>query len=254
MGDEQGIDLVMNPALPQTSSLTNGGYYPAPLDYLYLSGKYDASLGLTRDLRLQMGDYDIALCVALMGRDKFKLDRFGQIIHSKETNFSENYATLQAEMMGDVFVDYGTNGSMEYEEFILGNDGAFMFPFRGPLPVREPPHLEVVISRIVGNPTFYKSITSDLSDVDAIEYSLKLGTNKIYIPACEGEGFVSFGIMTDSSSSCTIDSIKAEVMRYIAPESIPMAEVGEDFTVTISDSESSNHMLSAMQLVYRDLY
>lgn len=254
LGDEQGIDLVSDPALPQISSLTNDGYYPAPLDYLYVSGKYDVTLGLTRDLRLQMGDYDIALCTCLMGRDKFKLDRYGAILHSKETSFGENYATLQAEMQGEVFCDYGTNGSMEYEEFILGNDGALMFPFCGPLPIREPPYLEVVISRIVGNPTIYKSITSDLSDVDAIEYTLKLGTNKIYLPACEGEGFMAFGIMTDSSSSCTIDRIYAEVTRYIAPESVPIAEVGEAFTVTLSDSESSNHMLSALQLVYRDLF
>lgn len=254
LGDEQGIELVSDPALPQTSSLTNDGYYPAPLDYLYLSGKYDATLGLSRDLRLQMGDYDIQLCSCLMGRDKFKLDRYGQIIHSKETNFSENYATLQAEMMGDTFCDYGTSGSMAYESFVMGNSASLMFPFFGPLPIREPPYLEVVISHLVGNPIVYKSITSDLSIVDEVEFTLKVGINKVYIPACEGEGFVSFGIMTDTSSSCTIDRIYGEVNRYISPESIPIAETGKTFDITVSDGEFSNHMLSAMQLVYRNVY
>ena len=253
-GPDQGIDFSTNVGLPQTVSLTNEGRYTSYLDYLYASGKYDASLGLTRDLRLQMGDYDLRLCDQLMGRDSFKLDRFGNCQHTKETSFPENYTALQAELGGSDFLDYGTGGAMAYEALLLGNDATLMFPFYGPLPVQSAPYLKAVLSRIVGAPLIYRAFASDLSDTEAIDFTLKIGTNEVYIPDCEGEDFVAFGIVTDGSSSCTISSVKAQVNRYIAQSSIPMVETGEDFDIVVSDGTYSNHMLSGFALSYRDLF
>lgn len=251
-GPEQGIEFVANPSLPQTVSLTNAGYYDAPLDYLYLSGKYDATLGLTKELEIQMGDYDLRLCDQLMGRDSFKLDGFGNVEHKKETIFPENYATLQSELGGSTFFDYGANGSMAYEALLLGNTAKIMFPFYGPLPIREAPYLEVVITRLVGYPEVSVAYATDLSDIEALDFDLKVGINKIWIPDSEGEDFIAIGITTDGSSSCTISSIQAKVIRYVATDAIPKVEPDESFTITVSDGEFSNNMLSGLQVTYRD--
>jgi hypothetical protein len=253
-GPDQGIEFLTDQTLPQTVSLANSGYYDANLDYLYLSGKYDASLGLTRDLRLQMGDYDLRLIDQLMGRDSFKMDRFGNAEHFKETEFPENYATLQAELGGSTFLNYGTNGSMGYQALLLDNSAKILFPFYGPLPIREAPYLEVVLSRLVGHPEVSVAYSSDVSDIDGIDFELKTGLNKIWIPDSEGEDFIAIGITTDTSSSCTISSIHAKVIRYVATNSVPVVAPDEDFDITVSDGEFSNHMLSGFQLAYRDVF
>jgi hypothetical protein len=144
---------------------------------------------------------------------------------------------------------------MGYQALLLDNTARIMFPFYGPLPIREAPYLEVVISRLVGHPDISIAYSSDLSDIATMEnFELKAGLNKIWIPESEGEDFISFGITTDDSSSCTISSIMAKVVRYVATNAIPMVAPDEDFDIIVSDGEFSNKMLSGMQVTYRDVY
>jgi hypothetical protein len=202
-----------------------------------------------------MGDYDLRLIDQMMGRDSFKLDRFGNVEHIKETEFPENYVTLQAELGGATFLDYGTNGTMGYQALLLDNSANIMFPFYGPLPIREAPYLEVVLTRLVGHPEVSVAYSSDLSDIATIDFELKVGLNKIWMPSESiGEDFISFGITTDGSSSCTISNIMAKVVRYVASSAIPTVAPATDFDITVSDGNFSNHMLSAMQLTYRNVY
>ena len=189
-----------------------------------------------------------------MGRDSFKLDRYGVVEHTKETIFPENYSTLQAELGGSTFLDYGATGSMAYEALRLANTAKIMLPFYGPLPIREAPYMAVVLTSLVGHPNIEVAYSSDLSDHAAIDFDLKAGLNEIWIPESEGEDFIAFGITTDTNSSCIISSISAKVIRYVATSAIPKVAPAEEFTITISDGQFSNHKLSSMQLVFRDVF
>jgi hypothetical protein len=190
----------------------------------------------------------------LMWEDGFQIDRFGNVLHKKYTDFPMVYASLQAALGGSTFVDYGTGGSIAHEAFVMGNNGKLMFPFYGPLPAAGSPYIEVTLASVVGSPEVEVAFASDLSDSEAITYTLKAGVNKIYVPECEGEDFISVGITTGASSSCTISEILAQVPRYISPDEFPIIEMNDTFSYTISDGEFSNHTLEALHFVYRDVF
>lgn len=255
-GDEQGIAFQRDVSLPKTSAaLTNAGYYENTLDFLYASGYYDAALGYTTGLGITVGDYTLDLCDKMIAGDCFKLDRFGQVVHSYSTDFPSLYSVLQAEIGGSTFVDEGdTAGTMAPASWKVTNNARLMFPFYGPLPVQSPPLLEIDISWLTGAPEISVAYATDLSDIEAIDYTLEEGHNQIWIPECEGEDFVAFGLTTGSGASCTMASAYAEVKRYIAPDEMPVLEVNEDFTISVNDEDGSNHLLSALQAVYRDAY
>lgn len=255
VGAESGISLDYDVTLPQSTTITNAGYYNNTFDYLYMSGGYTSLDGYTTDLLLTIGDYELILCDKLLWKDKFKVDRFGRVAHSKYTDFPMNYENLQNAFHGSDFIDYGTGGgSLEYQAFHMGNSGKLIYSFYGPLPVLSNPYMEVVISDLVGYPEVELALTSDLSDILPIDFELQNGINKVYIPECDGLGNIFFGITTDENSSLTIESINAEVQRYVAEDELPVVDYGDSVTATISDGEHSNHILEAMHFVYRDLY
>lgn len=251
-GTEQGIDFQRNVSLPKASAaLTNSGYYANTLDFLYASGYYDAILGYTTELSVAVGDYTLDLCDKMMHGDSFKVDRFGQVIHSYHTDFPSLYDVLRAEIGGSTFVDEGdTSGTMAHKSWTITNNARLMFPFYGPLPVQSTPYLEIDLPWITGSPEVSVAFVSDLSDITAIDFNLKVGLNKVWIPKCEGEDFVAFGITTGSSASCTIKEVTAEVKRYISPDEMPTIEVDEDFSITVD--ATGNKTLSALHATYRD--
>lgn len=252
-GTEQGTGLLKDVALPYTgASLTNAGYYDSTLDFLYLSGGYDG--GPTKDITLNLGDYSILLCSQMMWKDSFKVDRFGNVLHSKETDFPMIYTSLQAALGGATYADYGTGGRIGHEAFYMGNSAKLYFPFHGPLPVQEPPYLELTLSGVVGSPAVEYALAGDLTDSEVVSFTLKDGVNKIYIPDCDGEDFVAFGLTTDSTSSCTVENALAEVRRYISPDEFPVLPINESFGYSITDEEHSNHILEALHFVYRDVF
>ena len=251
-GPEQGIAFQRNVSLPKASAtLTNSGYYENTLDFLYASGYYDAAYGYTTELEATVGDYTLDLCDKMMHGDSFKLDRFGQVVHSYHTDFPSLYSVLQAELGGSTFVDEGdTSGTMAYESWKITNNAKLMFPFYGPLPVQSPPYLEINLPWITGSPEISVAYVTDLSDIEAIDFTPVEGLNKIWIPECEGEDFVSFGLTTGSSASCIIKEVTAEVKRYISPDEMPIIEVDEDFSITVD--ATGNEQLSALHATYRD--
>jgi hypothetical protein len=253
-GPEQGIPFQRDVPLPKsTGTLTNAGYYDNTIDFLYASGYFDAVKGLTRNLKLSMNGQNIMLCNQMMAGDCFKLDRFGRVVHSYKTDFPGTLTSLQNEI-GSTFIDEGdTAGSMARNAWSITNNARAMLPFYGPLPAQSSPLFEVTLTAITGSPTVNYAFATDLSDIRTLDVNLTLGKNEIYIPNCEGVGFVAFGITTSSSSACTISSLRGVVKRYISPEALPMVNVGDSFTIAVSD-ESSNNMLSALHVTYRDSF
>lgn len=255
LGPDQGEGLLLSQAMPFSDTFTNAGYYENTIDYLYVSGGYDAMNGLTRELLLTCGDYVIPLCDQLMWKDSFKLDRFGNVKHRKETGFPMVYSSLQSALGGSGFVNYGTGGSITYQAFHMANSGKLLFPFYGPLPIRSTPYLEIVLSSMVGSPKIQVAYDAELSDIEDVpNVTLKAGTNRIYLPDAEGEDLIVFGITTDDSASVTVEYVLAEVQRYIAEDELPLIEIGDEATFVVSDGEYSNHQIEAINLVYRDLF
>jgi hypothetical protein len=255
-GDEEGSNgIVIEPTLPyETATLTNSGHYAAPVDYIYMSGYYDPILEYADDLKLVIGEQELALCNQLLRGDDWKLDRYGNVEHTYFTNFPKIYLEQQRDIGGEVYCNYGTGGSVAYEAFWMGNSGTLMMPFHGPLPVKEDPYLEIVLSRAVGSPKAMYAFNPDLSDAVEVDFDLKVGLNKVWIPECDGQGFVAFGIQTDENASCTVSSIYGEVNRYVAIDAIPMVDPAEDFTIKIMCGEFSVHKLSKLQIAYRSAF
>jgi hypothetical protein len=253
---DQGISLCHNVPLPaESSTITAGGYHDNTIDYLYMSGYYDSSLGMTDEVLLTVGEYEIPLCDMLLAGDAFKMDRYGQIKHTFETDFKMSYEGLQHQLGGSTYFDYGTGGpSISYRQLVMGNSAKLYFPFYGPLPVNNAPYIELVATAVVGSPMMKYAFTTDLSDATTYSYTLHTGTNKIWFPNCEGEDFVAIGITTGASASITISSIGAEVRRYITEDELHLIQPGDEFTIKVSDGEYSNHKLTALRARYRDLF
>jgi hypothetical protein len=144
-------------------------------------------------------------------------------------------------------------GSFAYQECKMGNNSRLMMPFYGPLPIKEPPYLEVVVTAVVGGPKFCYAFNADLSDVVECEQIPKIGTNRVYIPN-SGEDFITFGIMTDENSSITVSGIEGIVQRYLLIDDIPLIQPNESFTIQVVDGEWSNHMMSYLHVVFRDAF
>ena len=367
---EQGEEL-QNVALPHIgATLTNRGNYENTLDYFYISGGYDSTSGLTRDVKLIVGEYEINLCSCLMWKDSFVMDRFGQVTHKKETDFPMVYGSLQDALGGPTFFDLysplhyakyetiltvgntnlvyadsiggapanaytvayvdpggttatlaititgsaisvslgraanainttatmvlslwnlthplglvaapaaGSDGSglltamtakyltggadrsihegeVTYQALRMPNESHMMFPFYGPLPISGSPYVEVTISALNGFPKASAAFAGDLSDITELDYILKVGVNKFYVPNCAGEDFVAIGIVCDETSSCTISDISIQVPRYMSPDDLPILPIDEDFTYQIMDGEFSNHKLENLHIVYRDAF
>ncbi len=253
-GPFQGIPYGLNVALPASTSLTNAGNYPATIDYLLMSGAYDAILGYTDDVDLVIDSEAIRLCDTLLRDDIFKLSDTGDVLHSYETDFPKTYAQTQNDLFGPTYVDYGTGGSIAYQSFTIGNSGKLIMPSKGPLPVKDRPYLEITCSQVIGTPKVSYACVADLSDIEYMDVGLEVGLNEIYVPNLEGEDDVFIGVTTDAYSVVTLTNFYAEVPRYISYGDLPKVEAGDSFSLQIQDGEYSNHLLNVLYLAYKDKF
>jgi hypothetical protein len=251
-GPRQGIDFDFDVALPATSAtLTNEGTEVNTIDHFRASGGYDATLGRTDDLKLTVNGYELPLCAEMMGHDLFCLSRWGEVRHSYEVNFNHPYTTLQADLGGSTFC---TTCSMTDELLTIGAGGAsgrVMFPFSGPLPISEspPPTLDFYAESVV-NLRVYVAFAGDLDDLTLQSGEIYAGHNIIEIPDTEGYEFVSFGLVGNG----VLSSLSATVHRYMDESQLPEIDVGDEFTISVSDGSYSNHLLSSLQASYRDKF
>jgi hypothetical protein len=252
LGEFQGIPYSLDVSLPQTVSLTNNGNYESGLDYLLASGGYDALLGYTDDFAFAIDDVELRLCDQLLRGDVFRVSSVGDVLHSYETEFPRTYAGMQADLHGSSYVDYGTGGSIAYQSFVMANSAKFMMTFKGPLPVKDRPYLEIECTAVIGSPRVSYAVEADLSDIEDLDVDLEVGVNKIYLPSLEGEDDVYIGVTTNASSSLTLSRIYAQVPRYISSDEMPKISPLDAFVLKISDGESSNHLLDCLYASYRD--
>lgn len=248
-GPARGILYREVVSLPVVSGLlTNEGQEAAGLDYLLARGNLaeDLSVRLTPDESTSEHDKEIALCDKTMRGDVFRLDQAGNVEHSYDSSFDQTYASLVADLHGSTFV---TGGSIS-SGLVLGASGKFLMPFYGPLPACQPV-LELWVSAITGTPDVEVAFETDLSDLAVVDFTPKIGYNKISIPDCEGADFVAFGIVTGSGEGVTLTRARGTVARYLAASAMPTIDVGEDFKIRV---EATAGGLRAVQATYRDLF
>ena len=254
-GTESGIAFQRNVSLPKTATITNNGYYPSGLDCLTVSGGYVAP-DYVADLQFSIDEYEVALISHCMRGGRFLLDRWGNCKYSYETSFKKIYTEQQIDLGGSTFLDYGTSGSLTTEALTLGANGKIIVPFYGPLLVSGCPHLSIEVEALAGAPEVEIAYSSDLSDLEAIDCdALQLGTNEIDFPEDSlGEAFAAIGITTGAGASVTLSHLEASVDKYVGVKDLPTIDPGETATLTISDGESSSHLLSYCLATYRDIF
>lgn len=260
-GPDQGIPLTADTTLPQTaSSLVNNGVLPAGLDYLLVSGGYDTDyvsqlyVNTWVNLNTELQGY-IELCAKMMRNDRFEVNRWGEVVHSYETDFPMSYANLQKDLQGSTYMNYGSGGSIAYQALHLGTSGKILMPLWGPLPIAASPlpYVEVWVTAITGSPVVQAATQSDLSDIADWSGALHLGYNKVYIPFASGMTNLFMGITTDGSSQITISKIKGCLSRYIAPSSWYQVDPGETFSIT-AWRLSGGSTVALIELCYRDIF
>jgi hypothetical protein len=262
LGPEQGIPFTNTLQLPTTSNLTNAGSMPSGIDFLWVSGGYDETdytSGLTvRILPTEVDQgriNDILLCDKLMRNDCLELDYRGRLTHSYETTFPRGYSGLKKDLQGITYCDLGESARVEDHAMYMGAGSRLLLPFYGPIPVTAHPKLEFDITDVAGDPEIQLALSSDLSDLAAIDHdSLEIGTNEIYIPDCVGEGFVAFGIVTDIGESIQLSRLAASVRRDLPASRMPLVDVDDEFILRLEDSETSNHVLTYGMVDYRDRF
>ncbi len=254
-GAIQGLPFTKDAALPQTVELTNNGKIPGKLDFLYLRGGY-ANGYYTKDVDLSFNQTTIRLINQLCVGDDFQLDRFGNVRHSMDiSGFPMIYTKLQRMLGGSDYVTYGTGGTLSGGELFINYSGKILMPMHGPLPVRAngDPKLVFWVEQLAGTPKVSLSFLPDLSDIEDVDYVIKLGWNEVDIPGCQGKEFVAFGLTTGTTSQVTITDIYWELYRYLAEDLMPTVAPTEEFAITVSDGEWSSHVAD-VQAIYRDGY
>jgi len=254
-GSESGIAFQRDVPLPKTATITNNGYYTSGLDCLTVSGGYAAPDYVT-DLQFSIDENEVALISHCMRGGRLVLDRWGNCNYSYETHFKKIYTEQQIDLGGSTFLDYGTSGALTTEALTIGANGKMVIPFYGPLPVSGCPHLTIEVDALAGAPDVEIAYSSDLSDLEAIDCdALRLGTNEIDFPEdALGESFVAIGITTGAGANITLSHLKASVDKYVGINDLPVIDPGETATLTVSDGESSSHLLSYCLATYRDIF
>jgi len=261
-GVDKGIAYATAQTLPQTTALlSNAGKIPAGLDYLHVSGDYDASLGYTDDLTLSVLAADgttildqILLCGLLMRGDHWRLDRWGRIEHYYQSNLAQAWADTSIDLHGIT-----SGGSISSGILTLDNNDHFYMPFRGssyPLPATEDCYIELWVSALANDVSVVAAFETDRSDWFDVDYTLKVGYNKVYIPDCEGEDFIAMGVLAASGAANTISltGFRGTVHRYIPYSKLLKIDPGDAFYLKLDDVVGSNKKLSAVELAYRDIF
>jgi len=247
---EQGLGYRKAQTLPVTWNGTNGGTLPGTIDYLMISG--DIVGYRAKGIDLVFNSRVIPLIGSMIRGDRFVVDRYGNVRHTFKTSFEDIYTTLQNNMWGSDYLDYGT-GTCAYQSMLINTGGKMLIPFDGPLPVSsgKSPQLRFYVSNIVGVVKVSYATRSNLTDLKDTDYVITPGWNTVDIPEVQGKEFIAFGLDAEDGA-VTLSYIEASVDRYLAD--MPTAEPGDDIEITIQDSEYSSHLLSALHMVYRDGY
>jgi len=261
-GTDKGIAYATSQTLPKTTALlSNAGKIPAGLDYLHVSGDYDAALGYTDDLTLYVLAADgttildqIELCDMLMRGDHWRLDRWGRIEHYYQSNLAQSWSDIAVDLLGLTF-----GGSISSGILTLSNGEAFYVPFYGssyPLPATEDCYIELWVSALANDVSVVAAFETDLSDWFDVDYTLKIGYNKIYIPDCEGNDFVAVGVRTEFGATNTVSltGFRGTVHRYIPYSRLLKIDPGDAFYLKLDDAAGSNKKISAVELAYRDIF
>ena len=261
-GTDKGIAYATAQTLPQTTALlSNAGKIPAGLDYLHVSGDYDAGLGYTDDLTLSILAADgatvldqIELCDILMRGDHWRLDRWGRIEHYYQSDFAKSLADIAIDLHS-IF----TGGSISSGVLTLDDGDHFYMQFHGsgyPLPATEDCYIELWVSALVNDVSVVAAFETDRSDWFEVDYDLKVGYNRIYIPGCEGQEFVTMGVLAASGASNTISlsAFRGTVHRYIPYSKLLKIDPGDAFYLKLDDAAGSNKKISAVELAYRDIF
>lgn len=100
----------LNSVLPTESyTVTNTGTYKSGLDYLYLSGYFDAT-NYTEDVDLSIGAKTIRLIDKMLYQDTFEMDRYGRVEHKFYTDYDLTEAQLENSLDGAGTAAPGTAG------------------------------------------------------------------------------------------------------------------------------------------------
>ncbi len=262
-GNDQGIVWATAQTLPQTSALlSNAGKVRAGLDYLHVSGDYDASLGYTDDLTFYLLGPDgstvlhsLELCDILMRLDAFRLTHIDperyQAEHYYEADLQRAWADISVDLHGKT-----SGGSLASGVLTLDDGDYFYMPFYGPLKATWDSYLEIWASSVANTVTARVAFETDLSDAADISQTLTPGYNKIYIPDVEGEDFVAIGIKAaaGATNSISLTGFKGTVHRYVPYSANMFVEPDDGFYVKLDDGASSNKKLSAVELLYRNIF
>lgn len=259
-GVDKGIAYATAQTLPQTTALiSNAGKIPAGLDYLHVSGDYDAGLGYTDDLTLSVLAADgatvldqIELCDILMRGDHWRIDRWGRIEHYYQSDFAQTWSDIAIDLHSHVL-----GGALSGNILTIDNGDYFHMHFYGsgyPLPATEDCYIELWVSALTGESFVLTAFETDESDWFTIDYDLKVGYNKIYIPGCEGKDFVLMGVGTDAGASISLSGFRGTVHRYIPYSRLLKIDPGDAFYLKLDDASGSNKKLSAIELAYRDIF
>ena len=250
-GPEKGIPFTTNAATGSYAVLTNSGHMKAGLDYLYISGNLNTSVGY----RIispggNQSDRQLALADFLMGEDAFEVDRWGRVRHTFRAPLAvTTYANLQADLLGST---YCSGGSITSQILTIGNSGKLILPFSGPLPISEEnPYIELYVTALTGTPAIKAGVLANLSDLAIITTSLHVGYNKIYIPGYAGTGNLYFGIICGASDSISLSALTGMVNRYIAKSSMPLIDIDEAVWMQVYGSGAT---FDQLYLSYRDLF
>ena len=261
-GVDKGIAYATSETLPQTTALlSNAGKIPAGLDYLHVSGDYDAGDSYTDDLTLYVLAADgatvldqIELCDMLMRGDHWRLDRWGRIEHYYQSDFAQDWADISIDLHGIT-----SGGSISSGILTLDDGDYFYMPFYGsgyPLPATEDCYIELWVSALANDVSVVAAFETDRSDAFEIDYDLKVGYNRIYIPGCEGQDFVCIGVLATSgaTNSISLSAFRGTVHRYIPYPRLLKIDPGDAFYLKLDDASGSNKKLSAIELAYRDIF
>jgi hypothetical protein len=249
-GDPIG-SLGLDASLPYSLPVTNVGLYDSGLDYLMMSGGYDGRY--TTDLRMEMTGERIDLCRKLLRGDSWKMGRWGDVLHSYETKFEKTEAEFAIDLHG--FVDLGPGGATTYQACTIGANGSIMIPFHGPIASSRAPYLEPHVTGMAGSPEIIYALSGDPADIIATSHVLRTGKNRIRLPEeCIGEDLILAGIRCDANSWITLSCLYAEVQRHVSENVLPVLEVGESDTITISGANMCNGYLEQLHVRYRDVY
>jgi hypothetical protein len=134
---------------------------------------------------------------------------------------------------------------------LLASKSKLLFPFYGPVPLgNEYPFIEFETDLIEGNPTVVWGTELDASDFQEIDQEINLGYNTISIPADSSTEFLYFGIQTGVGEYIRLNSLNAEVRRYLSSADVPAIEAGESASILINGSGT----LSKARARFNDAY